>query len=210
MAWSCESSMDGICWILALVVVAVLVYLGCSELRKTSSYAAARRATAAPVASARSATTDTPDAAAKSAPDAAPNPPPRRSLTGISGTDINEAFAELDVDRSMTRVVPESTYQVPDSMFLQEFNGADQSSFRPINKEAALKSANTRPAQQMANGRDNGVKSRTVGLYGMAFAGRGPIERPAGSSSCIAFGDTDTRQHHAMHAIDTSGDRPYQ
>ena len=166
-------------------------------MRKTSSYAAARRAT-----SARAATND------KTATATAP---PRRELSGLtSGADINDAFADLDVDRSMTRVVPPSAYQVPESVFMQEFVDGDKTSFKPINKEAALKSANTRPAQQMVNGRDNGVKSRTVGLYGMAFAGRGPIERPTGSSSCIAFGDTDTRQRHAMHEDDTSGDRPYQ
>ena len=113
-----------------------------------------------------------------------------------------KAFAEMDVDRSMTRIVLESAYNVPDSVFMQEFVDGDKSSFKPINKEQALKSANTRPAQHMANGRDNGVKSRTVGLYGMAFAGRGPIERPVTSSSCIAFGDTDTRQHQAKQAAD--------
>ena len=32
MSWC--STTDGICYVLALVVVAVLVYLGCSELRK--------------------------------------------------------------------------------------------------------------------------------------------------------------------------------
>lgn len=193
MGWSCDSSsMDGVCYVLAIVVVAVLVYLGCSEMRRTSTYAAARRASKA-------------GRAATNAPaDDASAPPPRRTLSGIpvGGTDMDEAFAELDVDRSMTRTVDVSTYQVPQSVFMQEFVDGDKSSFRPPNKEAALRSANTRPAQHMKNGRDNGVKSRTVGLYGMAFAGRGPIERPVGSSSCIAFGDTDTRQHMVMQATD--------
>lgn len=183
--------MDSVCWIMALVVIAVLVYLGCSELRKTSSYTAARRGV-----SARSASNTT--SADPAAADALP--PPRRTLMGItSGTDINDAFAEIDVDPSLTRVVPESTYNVPDTVWLQDFVDGDKTSFKPINKEQALKSANTRPAQQMANGRDNGPKSRTVGLYGMAFAGRGPVERPPATSSCIAFNDTDTRQLKVMH-----------
>lgn len=176
--------MESVYWILALVVVAVLVYLGYSEMHK----APAAPAKPPSAKAARAATNQSKD-----------DTPPRRTLSGI---DMNDAFAEVDVDRSMTRVVPASAYAVPDSMFLQEFVDADKSSFRPVNKEQALKSANTRPSQHMKNGRDTGAKSRTVGLYGMAFAGRGPIDRPTNGASCISFNDTDTRQHHANEATD--------
>lgn len=161
----CDSSMDGVCWVLAAVVVAVLVYLGCCEMRKTS-YVAARRATARAAAN-------------KEAPK--------------SGVPITtDVFQEFDVDRSMTRVVAQDTYNVSSSMFLQEFKDGDSGAFRPINKEEALKSANTRPSQHMENGRDSGTKSRTVGLAPMEFA-RKTIHRTP-TTGCVSFNDTDTRQ----------------
>ena len=184
MGWSCDSSMDSVCWVLAIVVVAVLIYLGCSELRKTSpSYASARRAVSARASAKADDAADGPAHGAK--------PEARRELKGMS---VHDAFEpQVGVDPSMTRVVPKDAYAVPESVFLQDFVDGDATTFRPINKEEALKSANTRPAQHMQNGRDQGTKSRTVGLSPMEFA-RKTIPRPQTSSSCVAFNDTDTRQ----------------
>ena len=182
MSWC--STTDGICYVLALVVVAVLVYLGCSELRK---------APPPPPAAARRATTTT-TVAARAAKAADP-PPPRRELKGSSPlAPIDEVFAPLDVDRSMTRVVGEDTYKVPDSVWVQEFIDGDKSTFRPVDKEAALKSANTRPAQHMKNGRADGAPpSRVIGLSPMEFA-RKTVHRSASTSaSCVSFLDTDAR-----------------
>lgn len=116
--------------------------------------------------------------------------PPRKEREGIP-VALSDAFQEFDVDRSNTRIVNQEASNVPDSMFLQEFVDGDKSTFRPINKEEALRSANTRPSQQMQSSRE-GTKARTVGLYPLAFAGRKAIERPL-STACVGFNDTDTR-----------------
>ena len=204
MAW-CNTTVDGVCWVLAVVVVAVLIFLGCSELRKTSAHVAARRAASARIASRADA-----KGGSKADDAVATHPTHPTARTKTSSVHLDDAFMEFEVDPSLTRVVPENAYAVPDHVFMQEFVDGDKTAFRPIDKETALKSANTRPSQHMQNGRDHGAKARTVGLYGMAFAGRGPIERPVGSSSCIAFHDTDTRQHHALKADAECGDNcPY-
>lgn len=203
MPWTCDSksAVDGICWVLALVVIAVLVYLGCCELRRPrggldapppTSARRARNVTGGEVVAARAATNAKVEDAAQHAPAAS-------HKAAAAGSDVRDAFQEFDVDSGLARIAPEQApSNVPDELFLQEFLEDDNAAaaFRPINKEQALLSANTRPAQHMQNGRDNGPKSRTVGVYEMAFAGRGAIERPVSSDgpACIPFNDTDTRQ----------------
>ena len=188
----CDVSADGVCWMLAVVVVGVLLYLACCELRKptaplppppSSQPTAARRAV-----SARAAKREEEDSGA--AHDAAPA---RRSLLGAN---VEDAFEKVDVDASMVRVVPEGAYAVPDDVFLSEFHDADASTFRPVNKEAAMKSANTRPSQQMQSGRSDGAPpSRVVGLAPMEFARR-TIQRPRGEAgACASFNGSDA-QHN--------------
>ena len=183
MGNSCYSSMDTMCGVLVVVVVVVLIYLGCSEIGKApSSATAARRATTAR-ATVPSQASKSDDHGSSKLPD------PRRKLEGIP---LADAFQQFDVDQSLHRIVPDNAYAVPDDVYLQDFIDGDKSTFRPVDKEAALKSANTRPAQHMKNGRDNGTKARTVGLSPNEFVRR-TLQRPVSSSTCVAFNDTDTR-----------------
>lgn len=132
-------------------------------------------------------------AATAVAPIAAPPAASASSAPGMRGVDLHDAFAEFDVSRALTRVAPKDQSSVDDSFWLKDFHDAHNTSHRPINKEEAMRSANARPAQQMANGRaDDTPKARTVGLSPMAFA-RKTVERPLDASSCIAFNDTETR-----------------
>ena len=182
MGWSCDMSADGVCWMLAIVVVAVLLYLACSELRKPPPAAPSAPAAARRAVSAR---------AAKHEEEKADVAPARKTLLGAN---VEDAFHPVEVDGAMARVVPEGAYAVPDDVFLSEFHDADASTFRPVNKEAALRSANTRPAQQMQSGRSDGAPpSRVVGLAPMEFARR-TIHRPrAGAGGCASFNGSDAQ-----------------
>ena len=200
----CDGSrLDTVCWAIALVVIVILSVLACQEMGKMNSSRAARRVT-----NTKSARATEHDAAphdlkkvhamAHGHDDASHDdmPPARRVL---QGTDIHDAFAEFEVDRTMTRIDDaNSKYDVSDDMFLQDFHDEDKTSFRAISKEDALKSANLRPAQQMANGRsDSAPPARTIGLRPNEFA-RKTIDRTVNSTSCIAFNDTDTRHGQVL------------
>lgn len=190
MGWS-DSSMDGVCWILAIVVIGVLIYLGCCELRKSPPPAVPPRRGTTGTTSARAAVHKKDDDEEHGNHNSGKLPEPRRELKGVP---LADAFQEFDIDRSLTRTVPEDAYQVPDSVFMQEFVDGDKSTFRPVNKEAALKSANTRPSQHMKNGRaDAAPPSRVIGLSPMEFA-RKTVQRPVSAASCVSFNDTDSRQ----------------
>ena len=160
-----------------LVAIAVVVYF---EMQRASP------------AKAKKAAAPKPDAPKPAPHVAAPVAAPAAPVTHKGG-ELHDAFAEVDVDHSLTRVAPAQGSSVDDSYWLNEFHDAEDTAFRPIDKEQAKASANTRPAQQMQNGRDDHkAKARTVGLSPMQFA-RKDIERPVDSDSCISFNDTDTR-----------------
>ena len=194
MGISCDMNADGVCWMLAVVVVGVLLYLACSELRKPAAHASSPpppSSSAQPSTAARRAVSARAAKRGEEEDGYADVAPARRSLLGAN---LEDAFDQVDVDRSMERVVPEGAYAVPDDVFLSEFHDADASTFRPVNKEAALKSANTRPSQQMQSGRSDGAPpSRVVGLAPMEFARR-TIQRPkGGGAGCASFNGSDAQ-----------------
>lgn len=178
--------MDTLCWTVAIVVILVLAYFGCTEMSRTPHSASARRAQPAPVKSAKNVVNDSSDA-------------PREPLTQLdthhfkNPANLDKAFRKVDVDPSMERVVNTDSSNIGSEFFMQLFHDDDSTSFRPINREQARASANIRPAQQMQNGRaDGGPPARQIGLSPMEFA-RKTIQRPVANSGCIAFNDTDHR-----------------
>lgn len=176
----CEN-LDGICWVVAIVIVVVLVCLGCSEYGKINKNMSARRTL--PSKSARNMVVSQNDS-------------PSESLTEriTKGVSVDNAFAGMEVDDSLARIVKtDLAGDIGTESFLQEFHDDESTSFRPINKEQAMRNANVRPAQQMKNGRADGMPpARTIGLSPMAFA-RKDIQRPVGGSGCMSFNDTDAR-----------------
>ena len=200
MGWSCDSNMDGVCWVLALVVVAVLIYLGCCELRKPPPPAAP--ASSGGEIAARRATTTTAapqESAAEPKKAAAQHEMPTSAHGGVP---LQEAFQEIDVDRSMERIgAPADSYLVPDSVFMNEFNDAEKTPFKPINKEQALRSANIRPKIQNSRGDAAPGRARRVGLSPMEFA-RKTIHRTPSTAACVAFNDTDSRHVEINEATD--------
>ena len=180
---------ETLCMAVAIVVILVLVYLGCSEFSRMRASTSARRSTR----SAKNVVVVDPKEKKKhdAKHDAAHDLPEPRKV--LKGTQIHDAFAEMEVDRSMARLVQQDTSDVGTEFFLQEFHDEDANSFRPVNKEAAMKAANVRPGQQMQNGRSDGAPpARMIGLSPMEFA-RKTIQRPVAGSSCMSFNDTDAR-----------------
>ena len=157
--------------IVAILVVSMLVYLGYTELQRMEEKPHAKTA-AVPAHTATAATaTATSTHAKKSEP-------------------VDDAFGELtDVPPSMMRVAPPSN--VDESVFLKDFT--EDQGFRPVNKEAALKSANVRMAAEAVNGRLDGPLTRNVGLNPMMHARRSIMPEKTGAS--ISFLDTDMRAH---------------
>lgn len=186
------TGMDTICWAIAVVVILVLVYLGCTEVKRMHSYSSS---SSAPACTAKRAAPRSARAAAAESPPASPLSPPLSppTHTDSRGAMLDDAFAQVPVDPTMTRVVNKDASDISNDFFLQEFHDDDSSSFRPIDKEKAMKSANVRPAQQMKNGRADGAPpARMVGLSPMEFA-RKTIQRPVTGGGCMSFNDTDAR-----------------
>ena len=166
--------MDQTCWVIAVLVLVVMAVFAFIQMRRPPAAASSRSAR-------KTVTTSSHDASSPAA--------------AKKGAMLQDAFGtEIQIQNAMERVVDASSYQVDESLFMKEFIGADETTFRPIDKEQAMKSANARPAQHMQSGRpDTAPPSRTIGLDPMAFA-RTPIPRPAHeSAACIPFNDNDHR-----------------
>lgn len=167
-----------------MAVVGILVVLGVRHFLPTkttpkSTSKSARRAAAPP----SSPVHDVHDEEAAASPKAARAP-----------TEINHAFSEFDVDHSMVRTVSVHESQLPDSYFLTDFVDENATTFRPINKEDAMRSATVRPAQQMKNGRaDELPPARVIGLNTMMHARKMIPARLDMSSGCILFNESDSR-----------------
>ena len=149
-----------------VLIVSMLVFLGYTEMQRMEEKPHAKTAVPAHTATATATATHT----KKSEP-------------------VDDAFGELtDVPPSMMRVAPPSN--VDESVFLKDF---DDQGFKPINKEAAMKSQNVRMAAEAVNGRLDGPLTRNVGLNPMMHARRSIMPEKTGAS--ISFLDTDMRAH---------------
>jgi hypothetical protein len=178
--------MDSVCWIVAIVVIIILVYMGCTELRKSSAI------------SARKTQNDTKQKPRKSALRTSRGQneyTTNDSLHIQKGVMIDESFQEVQVDRSLDPVVETmGGSQISENYFMSEFYDASETAFKPINKEEALRKATVRPG----NGESDRAAqidppARMIGLSPMNFA-RSKLPNRHGSSHCVSFNDTDHRQ----------------
>lgn len=182
-------AMNTMTWTIAVVLLAVLAYLGYAEMSRRGGGASGGGSVAARRASNSRAPTG------------------GEPLAGLdlhhykNPASVDKAFRKVEVDPSMQRIVGQDSSNIDtDEWFMQHFHNADDSAFRPVNREQARESANVRPAQMAQNGRADGhPPARFVGVNTMMHA-RPMIQRPAGDASCIAFNDTDHRSSQAAQA----------
>lgn len=180
-------AMNTMTWTIAVVLLAVLAYLGYAEMSRRGGAPGGGNSVAARRASNSRAPTG------------------GEPLAGLdlhhykNPANVDKAFSsKVEVDPSMQRIVGQDSSNIDtDEWFMQHFHNADDSAFRPVNREQARESANVRPAQMAQNGRADGhPPARFVGVNTMMHA-RPTIQRPAGDASCIAFNDTDHRSSQA-------------
>jgi hypothetical protein len=215
--------MDVVYTVITVLVILVVVYLGCTELRRmgggASGATSARRGTNAKSARAAVAfKSPLEESCGHGAPPASPREPARHEdakpavqrheaddadafltpaiATDAHGTaDLTDAFEPMHVDPSLVRIVEKDASQIPDDVFLADFHEADPNAFQPIDKERAKASASIRPAQSMQHDRDDGKPpARTIGLSPMEFARRTIPRPPRTASDCpMPFNEVDAR-----------------
>lgn len=186
------SSLEYSCWIISIILIVVLVFLGCSEVKKINGNVSSKLSKNEKPRS-------------RSAKRSVYKPHAISCQNTIGPMDkIDEAFKSEGVTKdSMTPLVgfPESwkskeqkKVTEPDSVLDDFFqNTEDDDGFVAPELEKARRAANTLATAGMQMERDDGPKSRTIGQKGLGEMLREAPKLPIGAK-CVSFNDTDARQ----------------
>lgn len=185
-------------WMLGLVAVAVLIYMGCSCMSSsyTSSSDGGKSARAVGRAKGNNSNMDEKGNIVHAADMNHPHEPPEEGMA-----KVNSASHPDHEDTFSDGMPKQASKSHPD--FMNTTHDKSQSdSFKPVDKNGAKRGANTRANATMLSSRADGPNSRTVGMNVLLFDQcRGSNKVPIGSCN-VSFLDSDSRQ--MIYAAETN------